>query len=192
MDIRQFFFKYRSYTPIPIAILIIYFASEQKPYYLLGLLMLLFGESIRIWAVSYAGGKTRTRKVGAPALCTSGPYAFTRNPLYLGNMFMYIGITLVAGAPNIIFMILIIFSFFMIQYTLIVSLEEETLTNLFGEAYINYKKNVPPIFPRITPWKNKAETKRTPILKTLKTEKRTLQNVFLILALIFLKSQNTF
>ena len=188
MDIRQFFFKYRSYTPIPIAILIIYFASEQKPYYLVGLLMLLFGESIRVWAVSYAGGKTRTRKVGAPALCTSGPYAFTRNPLYLGNMFMYIGITLVAGAPNIIFMILIIFSFFMIQYTLIVSLEEETLTNLFGEAYINYKKNVPPIFPRITPWKNKAETKRTPILKTLKTEKRTLQNVFLILALIFLKS----
>ena len=192
MDIRQFFFKYRSYTPIPIAILIIYFASEQKPYYLLGLLMLLFGESIRIWAVSYAGGKTRTRKVGAPALCTSGPYAFTRNPLYLGNMFMYIGIALVAGAPNIIFMILIIFSFFMIQYTLIVSLEEETLTNLFGEAYINYKKNVPPIFPRITPWKNKAETKRTPLLKTLKTEKRTLQNVFLILALIFLKSQNIF
>ena len=192
MDIRQFFFKYRSYTPIPIAILIIYFASEQKPYYLLGLLMLLFGESIRVWAVSYAGGKTRTRKVGAPALCTSGPYAFTRNPLYLGNMFMYIGIALVAGAPNIIFMILIIFSFFMIQYTLIVSLEEETLTNLFGEAYINYKKNVPPIFPRITPWKNKAETKRTPILKTLKTEKRTLQNVFLILALIFLKSQNIF
>ena len=192
MDIRQFFFKYRSYTPIPIAILIIYFASEQKPYCLLGLLMLLFGESIRIWAVSYAGGKTRTRKVGAPALCTSGPYAFTRNPLYLGNMFMYIGIALVAGAPNIIFMILIIFSFFMIQYILIVSLEEETLTNLFGEAYRNYKKNVPPIFPRIAPWKNKAETKRILLLKTLKTEKRTLQNVFLILALIFLKSQNIF
>ena len=80
----------------------------------------------------------------------------------------------------------------MIQYTLIVSLEEETLTNLFGEAYIDYKKNVPPIFPRITPWKNKTERKRTLLLKTLKTEKRTLQNVFLILALIFLKSQNIF
>ena len=192
MDIRQFFFKYRSYTPIPIAILIIYFASEQKPFFLLGVLMLIFGESIRIWAVSYAGGKTRTRNVGAPELCTCGPYAFTRNPLYLGNMFMYIGIALVAGAPNIIFMILIIFSFFMIQYILIVSLEEETLTNLFGEAYIDYKKNVPPIFPRITPWKNKTERKRTLLLKTLKTEKRTLQNVFLILALIFLKSQNIF
>ena len=80
----------------------------------------------------------------------------------------------------------------MIQYTLIVSLEEETLTNLFGEVYINYKKNVPPIFPRLTPWKNITQAKRIPLLKTLKTEKRTLQNVFLVLALIFLKSQNIF
>ena len=102
--------------------------------------MLMFGELIRIWAVSYAGGKTRTRKVGAPELCTSGPYSFTRNPLYLGNMFMYIGISIIAGAPNIILMISIIFSFFLIQYTFIVSLEEETLTALFGEQYINYKK----------------------------------------------------
>ena len=132
MDIRQFFFKYRSYTPIPIAILILYFSLEHSPYYPLGLLMLMFGELIRIWAVSYAGGKTRTRKVGAPELCTSGPYSFTRNPLYLGNMFMYIGISIIAGAPNIILMISTVFTFFIIQYTFIVSLEEETLTTLFG------------------------------------------------------------
>ncbi len=80
----------------------------------------------------------------------------------------------------------------MIQYTLIVSLEEETLTHLFGEAYVNYKNNVPPIFPRLTPWKNTDQAKRIPLLKTLKTEKRTLQNVFLILTLIFLRSQNIF
>ena len=190
MDIRQVFFKNRSYTPIPIALLIIYFASEQKPYWMLGVLMLIFGESIRVWAVSYAGGKTRTRKVGAPELCTAGPYAFSRNPLYFGNMFMYIGIALIAGAPNVLLMILIIFSFFLIQYTLIVALEEETLTNLFGEAYLNYKKNVPAVFPRTRPWEAQSQTKRNPLLKTLKTEKRTLQNVFLILALIYLKSQN--
>ena len=190
MDIRQFFFKYRSYTPIPIAILILYFALEHSPHYFLGLLMLFFGELIRIWAVSYAGGKTRTRKVGAPELCTSGPYSFTRNPLYLGNMFMYIGIAMVAGAPNIILMISIIFSFFLIQYTFIVSLEEETLTTLFGEQYINYKKHVPAIFPRLRPWKGSRVAKRRSILRTIKTEKRTLQNVLLILTLIFLKSKN--
>ena len=192
MDIRQFFFKYRSYTPIPIAILIVYFTLEHSPYYPFGLLMLIFGEFIRIWAVSYAGGKTRTRKVGAPELCTSGPYSFTRNPLYLGNMFMYIGIAMVAGAPNIILMISIIFSFFLIQYTLIVSLEEETLTGLFGEKYINYKKNVPAIFPRIRPWKGNGLVTQKSILKTIKTEKRTLQNVLLILTLIVLRSKNIF
>ena len=190
MDIRQFFFKYRSYTPIPIAILILYFTLEHSPHYYLGLLMLLFGELIRIWAVSYAGGKTRTRKVGAPALCTSGPYSFTRNPLYLGNMFMYIGIAMVAGAPNIILMISTVFSFFLIQYTFIVSLEEETLTTLFGEQYNNYKKHVPAIFPRLRPWKGNGTVKRRSILKTIKTEKRTLQNVLLILILIVLRSKN--
>ena len=192
MDIRQFFFKYRSYTPIPIAILILYFALEYSPHYYLGFLMLLFGELIRIWAVSYAGGETRTRKVGAPTLCTSGPYSFTRNPLYLGNMFMYIGIAMVAGAPNIILMISTVFSFFLIQYTFIVSLEEETLTTLFGDEYINYKKHVPAIFPRLRPWKGSGAAKRRPILKTIKTEKRTLQNVLLILILIALRSENMF
>ena len=192
MDIRQIFFKYRSYTPIPIAILILYFTLEHSPHYSLGLLMLLFGELIRIWAVSYAGGKTRTRKVGAPALCTSGPYSFTRNPLYLGNMFMYIGIAMVAGAPNIILMISTVFSFFLIQYTFIVSLEEETLTALFGEQYNNYKKHVPAIFPRPRPWKGNGTAKRRSILKTIKTEKRTLQNVLLILTLIVLRSKNIF
>ena len=192
MDIRQFFFKYRSYTPIPIAIFILYFTLEYSRYYPFGLLILFLGELIRIWAVSYAGGKTRTRKVGAPELCTSGPYSFTRNPLYLGNMFMYIGIAMVAGAPNIILMISIIFSFFLIQYTLIVSLEEETLTTLFGEQYINYKKHVPAIFPRLRPWKGSGTIKRRSILKTIKTEKRTLQNVLLILTLIVLRAKNIF
>ena len=192
MDIRQFFFKYRSYTPIPIAILILYFSLEHSPYYPLGLLMLMFGELIRIWAVSYAGGKTRTRKVGAPELCTSGPYSFTRNPLYLGNMFMYIAISNIAGAPNLILMISTVFTFFIIQYTFIVSLEEETLTTLFGEQYINYKKHVPAIFPRLRPWNGGGTAKRRPILKTIKTEKRTLQNVLLILTLIVLRSKNIF
>ena len=67
---------------------------------------------------------------------------------------------------------------------MIVSLEEEKLLTLFGQEYLEYKKNVPRIIPLIKPWDNKE--KRDPILiyKTLKTEKRTLQNIFLIIFLI--------
>lgn len=101
MDIRNFFFKNRSYTPIPLAILIILFSEPALPYFWYGLGCLVVGEFIRFWAVSYAGGITRTMKVGAPALCTSGPFAHVRNPLYIGNLFDFSGIVLMAGAPNI-------------------------------------------------------------------------------------------
>ncbi len=189
MDIRNFFFKYRSFTPIPIGLMIIYFARPSSAYLPAGIALLLCGELIRIWAVSYAGGETRTRNVGAPALCSSGPYAFVRNPLYVGNMLMYIGIVLIAGAANVFLMIATTVSFFLIQYSLIISLEEETLDSLFGESYVDYKKNVPAIFPRLTRWN--SDDNRTPagLGKTIKTEKRTLQNVFLILFIIIVRVQ---
>ena len=189
MDIRNFFFKFRSYTPIPIGVMIVYFARSESSLLLLGISLLLIGEFIRIWAVSYAGGETRTRKVGAPALCTSGPYAFVRNPLYVGNMLMYVGIVMIAGAANVWLMAATTFSFFLIQYSLIISLEEETLNTLFGHEYLNYKANVPAIFPRFSPWENPGNQKPIRILKTLKIEKRTLQNVFLVLVLITIRLQ---
>ena len=190
MDIRQFFFKNRSYTPIPIALMIIYFAGTAESFRFIGILLLLFGEAIRIWAVSHAGGATRTLSVGAPSLCTSGPYALSRNPLYLGNMFMYIGIVLIAGIQNGIFMVVLTATFFLIQYTLIVSLEEETLDNLFEKEYLEYKNNVPPIIPRLKPWNGAKKRTPTTLIQTLKTEKRTLQNVSLVLLLIYIKSNN--
>ena len=187
MDIRNFFFKYRSYTPIPIAIMIIYFSRNINVFMPIGILFLLIGESIRVWSVSFAGGETRTIKVGAPALCTAGPYSYVRNPIYLGNMLMYIGIVIIAGSPNLFLMVLTVFSFFIIQYTLIISLEEETLDELFGDEYVEYKKNVPSILPRLKKWSNKDDRIPSSLIKTLKTEKRTLQNVALILILVALR-----
>jgi len=189
MDIRNFFFKYRSYTPIPIGVMILFFSRPNNSYVFLGLAFLIAGESIRLWAVSYAGGITRTRKVGAPKLCSSGPYSYVRNPLYVGNMFMYLGFVFIGGAANIFLMAATTLGFFLIQYSLIISLEEETLNGLFDANYTRYKENVPAIFPRLTPWKN--DDLRTPktIFKTLKTEKRTLQNVAFILILLYFRNQ---
>ncbi len=191
MDIRNFFFRYRSYTPIPIGIMIIFFARPSSDYLLFGSALLFFGESIRMWAVSYAGGVTRTRKVGAPQLCSSGPYAFVRNPLYVGNMMMYLGVVFIAGAANVFLMAATTVSFFLIQYTLIISLEEETLNGLFENSYEEYKINVPAIFPRLTPWKNNDNRNPQTLLKTIKTEKRTLQNVALVLMLVALRTNLT-
>ena len=187
MDIRNFFFKNRSFTPIPVALSIIYFAQSDNNYILFGAITLLLGEGIRMWSVSYAGGETRTTNVGAPSLCTAGPYGFVRNPIYVGNMLMYLGIVIIAGSPNLALMIITTMTFFLIQYSLIISLEEEKLSELFGEEYNVYQKNVRSIIPRIYRWKTNDNRSPLPIIKLIKTEKRTLQNVMFILTLIIIR-----
>ena len=169
--------------------MIIYFARPENTYFSGGITLLLTGELIRLWAVSYAGGETRTRNVGASKLCTSGPYAFVRNPLYTGNMLMYLGIVFIAEAASVLLMAATTFSFFLIQYSLIISLEEEKLDELFGQEYSLYKENVPAIFPRISRWDGSKNRKPAKIINTIKTEKRTLQNVVVVLILIFIRTQ---
>jgi len=185
MNIGNFFFKYRSYTPIPLAVVIIYNAQYANAYVVLGLLCIIFGESIRFWAVSHAGGITRTTTVGAAKLCTSGPFAYTRNPLYIGNMLMYNGIVLIAGASNIFSMLMLTWLFFIIQYFLIINLEEHTLTRIFGTAYLDYTKNVPRLFPRLFRWKSDDNRQPMALFKTLRSEKRTLQNIVIFLIIIY-------
>jgi len=189
MNIRQFFFKNRSYTPIPLVLLLLYFSKPYQHLIFFGFVFLTIGETIRIWAVSYAGGRTRTTTVGATSICSSGPFAYLRNPLYLGNMMNFSGIILIAGGSNVWFILIITLIFFIIQYSLIISLEQETLNNKFGEEYLNYCKNVPAFLPRLTPWKNGNVIEPLIFKKVLKHEKSTLLNILLILILIFIRYQ---
>ena len=187
MDIRNIIFSNRSYTPIPIVLVLIYHSDPIISYLLFGLFLLIVGESIRMYSVCYAGGVTRTMNVGAPELCTSGPYSRTRNPLYIGNMLIYLGVVLIAGGKYLSILFLIVIIYFIVQYSMIISLEEDKLNELFGKKYEEFCNNVPRIFPRLKPWKNINTKNPLSIKKAIKTEKRTLQNIFLILLLIFLK-----
>jgi protein-S-isoprenylcysteine O-methyltransferase Ste14 len=192
MDIRQFFFKFRSYTPIPLLILMLYFSEPFVPAVYLGITLVVLGESIRIWAVRHAGGRTRTRKVGAKSLVMSGPFAYIRNPLYLGNILLYTGIVFIAGGQYMWILFLVALVFFIIQYSLIVSLEEETLTRKFDNEYLNYCENVPALLPRLKPFKNQTNQEITKYKKVLKPEKSTLINIAIILILIFFRTQISF
>ena len=187
MDIRRFIFKNRSFTPIPIALIVIHFSSPAAPYFHIGLFLVLIGEVIRFHAVRYAGGATRTTTVGAPSLCTAGPYARTRNPLYLGNIVIYIGMVFVSGGLWMWYLLPLTITFFILQYALIISLEEETLTLKFSSAYKIYSDNVPRLIPRLNSWENKDHRKPLTVKQTLKNEKRTLQNIVIISVIIIFK-----
>jgi len=189
MKLAQFFFRYRSYTPIPLLLIMLYQANPGIPWLIPGLLLILLGESIRFWGVSYAGGETRTTNVGASRLVTDGPFGYVRNPLYTGNMILYAGVVLVAGGPWMWYLLLAAIVFFGIQYSLIISLEEETLHDMFGEAYTEYKEHVPRIIPQFTPWSGSyhSHTRRLSFREALKPEKNTLFNIGMVLFLIALK-----
>ena len=152
-DIRDFVFRTRSFTPLPLVIILLVIARPTPISMCVGFLLVITGEIIRLWAVAHAGGATRTRAVGAPYLVTSGPYAYVRNPLYLGNVTIYLGVATM-GAQQLWWLLPLTLVYFTIQYKLIISLEEDTLVELFGQQYINYREKVPSLFPlkgRTTP-----------------------------------------
>ena len=187
MDIRNLFFKSRSFTPIPILLMMLYFARPNSPYFFLGIVLIVIGEIIRLRSVSFAGGETRTMNVGASSICKSGPYSIVRNPLYIGNMMIYVGFAFIAGSVYVVTISSITFVYFFIQYSLIISLEEEALEEKFGDEYIAYKNLVPSILPKINNTFRNYDTIPSSLTKTIKTEKRTLQNIFLVSLLLFLR-----
>lgn len=100
------------------------------------------GVLIRAWA----SGHIRKAK----ELAVSGPYAHTRNPLYVGSLLMGVGFTLAAG----VWWLAIIFCVLFIGiYLPVMRVEAEDIRRIFGEEFDEYERNVPMLIPRITPWK---------------------------------------
>jgi protein-S-isoprenylcysteine O-methyltransferase Ste14 len=83
-------------------------------------------------------------------LAISGPYAYTRNPLYLGSAIITLGFSLASG--NWWFAALLM-GFFAAVYVPVMRSEEARLRQLFGEQYAAYAENVPLLIPRATPWR---------------------------------------
>ncbi len=187
MDVRRLIFKYRGYTPIPFFLVLLYQSNMTWLGVISGLVLALCGEWIRLSGVHMAGGRTRTRNVGAKKLSTEGPFAYVRNPLYLGNIMIYSGIALFAGGPWVFPLFIIALLYFFIQYGLIISLEEKVLLNIFGKQYEEYCSNVPRLFPGLTPWNKKQEVKKLPLKKVFRTERRTLQSFIAVIIIIISK-----
>ena len=181
MKLGELLFKSRGYTPIPFLLVALIFAVPQTQLIVFGLLMIFSGEFMRLWGVSYAGAATRTREAGAPELVSNGPFAYVRNPLYIGNILIYVGAVVLSGVwfP---YLAIIVFIFFYLQYTFIISHEEETLEDLFKDSYIEYKKNVPRFFPKFTAYKDKSNISPQ-VKKAFRSERSTFiaMGFFLIL-----------
>lgn len=175
-NISSIAFKYRSYTPIPFLLLMFIFQGSTPLTLIIGFVIALIGELIRFWGVSWAGSETRsTGGVGGTFLIISGPFAYVRNPLYVGNILMYLGLGIMSNALFPYLQIIAII-FFLFQYYYIVREEEKYLREKFKEEYKDYCKHVSAFFPRLFPYKNSGIVQPPYNIKAgLRSETRSLQ-----------------
>jgi len=113
-----------------------------------GPILLLGGIVLVVWSVGiqYTLGKgTPAPKVATQRLVTEGPYAYTRNPMTLGALLMYLGIGVWMGSGVVIFLTVVVFSVLLVY---IYHHETDELTGRFGEEYRDYKRRTPFLLPR--------------------------------------------
>lgn len=115
----------------------------------IGIAVALTGQALRIWVIGYRyiarGGKNR--KVYANDLVTGGVFAMSRNPLYVGNILVLLGLFIIWNAP---LLYLVAVPFTLIGYRAIVAAEEAFLADKFGPAYAEYCRDVNRWIPDLT------------------------------------------
>lgn len=108
----------------------------------LGAVLAAFGVAVRGWA---AGCVRKERE-----LTTAGPYAHTRNPLYLGSLLIGLGVTVAGGRGEFVALFGL---FFVWVYGRTIRAEVHHLEQIFGERYAAYAREVPLFFPRALPYR---------------------------------------
>lgn len=97
---------------------------------------MVLGMVLRFWASGYIH-KSRV-------LATGGPYAYTRNPLYLGNFIIGFGVVIISNSPGLIFYYVISFT---VMYLGTIYEEQKTLMEKFTDDYMDYLNEVPVFLP---------------------------------------------
>ena len=125
------------------AALFIFLARPRPATLLAGGIVSVLGVALRAWAAWHI------RK--NDALATSGPYAYSRNPLYLGSFVLGFGFTIASGWWPLA---LLFVALFLGIYFPVMRVESATLSQLFGDKYQHYAREVPLFLPRLTPYRD--------------------------------------
>lgn len=105
-----------------------------------GLTLAVLGEALRIWA---SGHIEKTER-----LATGGPYARTRNPLYVGSALLALGVAVAAASP---FVMAAVAAYFAVFYPAVIREESAFLARRFPEEYAAWARDVPAFLPRLRP-----------------------------------------
>jgi protein-S-isoprenylcysteine O-methyltransferase Ste14 len=132
-----------------IGIILFYLAKPEIGWFIPGALVTVGGEALRLWAA----GHLRKNK----QLTTTGPYAYVKNPLYIGTLLITIGYS--AMARNLYILLAGFVWFFILYAPYKKKQENEKLISSFGEAWKAYDEAVPDYIPRLSPYPGKGDNR---------------------------------
>jgi protein-S-isoprenylcysteine O-methyltransferase Ste14 len=149
-EVGAFLFRFRDFTPVPLVLTSVLFARPQFVGFVIGAILALLGQWFRAYGVAFIGSVSRTRGYSNGEIVDSGPFSMLRNPLYLANFILSLGLSVMTG---LYWMPLLVVIAFFVQYIPIVAWEEKKLFFLFGQRYLKYQQDVPnrwiPSLPKI-------------------------------------------
>lgn len=122
-----------------VGLLVLALAEPEPRALVVGLLLASLGEALRIWA---SGHIEKTRR-----LATGGPYAHSRNPLYLGSLLIGFGVAVACASP---WVVLAVAAYFLAFYPRVMREEATFLAGKFPDAYARWAAAVPLFWPRAT------------------------------------------
>lgn len=131
--------RYRVTAGWVVGVLVLLLARPTTLSLLLGLPLALAGEAIRVWA---SGHIEKTKR-----LATGGPYAHSRNPLYVGSLLIALGVATACASP---WVVLAVALYFLAFYPSVMREEAAFLADRFPE-YVAWAAAVPLFLPRPTP-----------------------------------------
>lgn len=142
-----FFMRWRVRLGYPLAAGVLWFARPLPRSIVIGGLVGALGLLIR----AYAAGYLHKQEV----LTVTGPYAYTRNPLYLGSALLVLGAAIAMRSWVSAASLLLYFAIF---YSMVMLREEKELHAHHGAAFEQYARAVPLLFPRLRPGKVNGES----------------------------------
>ncbi|MFL5468626.1 MAG: methyltransferase family protein [Gemmatimonadaceae bacterium] len=145
-QIGSVLFRHRGWLPLLFLGIPLVMPGSTSPFrWEVGLLLIILGEAIRLAGVAAAGTVTRRRSRNVQQLVIYGIFAWVRNPLYIGNFFIWMGFVTISGVLWFLPFAVLLFA---LEYELIVRYEEGVLESIFGRDYLEYKNSTPRWIPR--------------------------------------------
>ena len=157
------------------AILFLVFSQPSWQTLLIGAPIAFLGVAMRAWASGHLRKNAE--------LAVSGPYAYTRNPLYFGSFILAIGVVICGGSW---WLALLLLGFFLAVYLPVMQAEAAHMHILFPHDFAEYEQNVPLFLPRLTAWKTSSNRFDQGLYLKYR-EYRALLGVVIVIGILMLK-----